>query len=61
MLPTYVEADISTENHHILKNFRTGRNFKDHLVEFFREQSSVDILRLSEIRLILSNRIIDLA
>lgn len=42
MLPTYVEADISTDNYHLFKNFRTGKNFKEHLLEFFREQSSVD-------------------
>lgn len=48
MLSTYVEVDISTENHHILKNFRTGKKFKHHLLEFFREQSSVDFMRFSE-------------
>lgn len=40
-------AAISIENHHA--EFKIGKDFKDHLFELFREQSSVDSMRFNEL------------
>lgn len=43
MLAAFVQADISTEKSSYLTEFQ---NWNDHLLKLFREQSSVESMRL---------------